>query len=83
MIKIDRKQIDWAKESLSVAFATARSPSGMKISTPAPTDLVLEKAVMLALNSMTMDLLNINDVAVPSDVKHLTGFGLPSEKTVG
>jgi len=76
MIKIDRKAIDFAKSSLFMAFGSATNTVGEKLKIEV-TDDALEKAAMLALQSLTMDSICLHDVAVASDVEHLVNFGRP------
>jgi hypothetical protein len=74
MIRIDRKAIDLAKSSLFMAFGSAKTNTGLKLKIEVRDD-ILEKAVMLALQSLTMDVISVSDVAVPSDIGHLDNFG--------
>ena len=75
MIRIDRAAIEAAKSGLFMAFGSAKSNTGHKLKIEVE-DTALEKAVMLALQSLTMDAINIHDIAVPSDVEHLDNFGI-------
>jgi hypothetical protein len=68
MIKIDRKAIDIAKSGLFMAFGSARTPDGLHLKIEVD-DTKLEKALMLALQSLTMDTLGLLEVAIPSDVE--------------
>lgn len=75
MIRIDRKSIDFAKSGLFMAFGSAKNNLGVKLKIEVE-DTALEKAVMLALQSLTMDAISIHDIAVPSDVAHIDNLGI-------
>ena len=77
MIRIDRKAIDFAKSGLFMAFGSAKNNAGIKLKIQVD-DAALEKAVMLALQSLTMDAISIHDIAVPSDILHIDNFGKPA-----
>lgn len=70
MIKIDRDAIEVAKGTLISAIRSAKNAEGLRIHVPMPSEPMLDKAVMLALQSLTMDLFGPHDIAVPSNVAH-------------
>jgi hypothetical protein len=75
MIRINRDAIEVVKGTMISAIRGATNTSGLRIHVPMPSEDQLNKAVMLALQSLTMDLLGTTDIAIPSDVTHFTGFG--------
>jgi hypothetical protein len=71
VIKIDRAHIEATKASLLLAMETAVDGNGVKCARFNPPDMFLEKAVVVALNCLTMDLLGPHEIAAPSDVVQL------------
>jgi hypothetical protein len=74
MIRIDRKAIDFAKDGLFMAFGSSKNNVGVKLKIEIDDD-VLERAALLALQYLTMEVIGIHDVMVPSDVEHIDNFG--------
>lgn len=67
MIRIDRGHIEATKASLLLAIETAVHADGSKCARFNPPDAFLEKAVMVALCCLSMDLLGPHEIAVASD----------------
>ena len=71
MIRINRDAIEVVKGTLISAIRGATNQAGLRIHVPMPSEDSLNKAAMLALQSLTMDCIGIHDVTVPSDVTHV------------
>ena len=76
MIKIDRDAIEKIKTAVQLAMDTARTASGLKTRNSVASDEALEKCAMIALQVATMDMFGVHDVAIASDVTHLSNAGL-------
>lgn len=53
---------------------TATTIGGSKIVVPAISQKSLDAAALLAIQSVTMDVFGVHDVATPSDVLHFSNF---------
>ncbi len=74
MIRIDRSHIDDISRAIGLAMLTATTTTGSKISVPAIPQRDLDTASILAIQSVTMAVFGISDVAIPSDVWHFSNF---------
>jgi hypothetical protein len=54
---------------------TATDLRGLKIIVPDIPQRSLDMAALLAIQSVTMEVFGLNDVATPSDVLHFSDFG--------
>lgn len=74
MIRIDQSCIDAVSVAIGHAMLTATTTTGSKISVPAIPQQSLDAAALLAIQSVTMAVFGVNDVAIPSDIYHFTNF---------
>jgi hypothetical protein len=71
VIKVRRAEIDGIERSIAHAVLTSTTMRDQSIKHPKIPPAVLTAAALLAIQSVTMALYGVNDVAVPSDVQHL------------
>jgi hypothetical protein len=83
MIKVQREYIQTAKEHLLAALITSTA-SGKKWFFPQDeiTEEIMEKATMIALNLIAMDVVDTHECVVASDVLHIDDFCLSGEHNV-
>lgn len=82
MIRIDRDKIERAKVALLDCINSSRTASNLKIKPTNPDDDDLEKAIMLALTSLAMDVFGSPECVTASDVHHLVSKSDFLEKQV-
>lgn len=82
MIKIDRYAIEAIKVALQDGIKTSKMTDGLQIAVPDASDAALERAAISALQSLTIDVFDVHEVVVPSDVLHITGAIIPNFEEV-
>jgi hypothetical protein len=74
MLKARRADIKHIEDAIAGAVLSSTTMGDMKIKHPEIPPEVLTAAAMLAIQSVTMALYGVNDVAIPDDITHFINF---------